>query len=104
MSFFKVLSIFLVGSTLIGCQPPPTPTLKVPFGVGKGGESVEFDFRIKETYGYVVGLEFLFKDIKEFEDERAAEALIAQLGARFSSADVSIPFVRVPFYYFAHSC
>ena len=95
-AFFKILSIFLVGATLVGCQPAlPTPTLKVPFSLGKGGESVEFDFRVKETYGYVVGLEFLFKDIKEFEDHQAAEALIEQLGASFS-ADGSIPFVRTP--------
>lgn len=94
--FFKILSSVFIGLSLVSCKPSlPTPTLKVPFGLGKGGESVEFDFRIKETYGYVVGLEFLFKDIKEFEDHQARKALIEQLGASFS-ADGSIPFVRVP--------
>ena len=94
--FFKILSSVLIGLGLVSCKPSlPTPPVTVPFGLGKGGESVEFDFRVKETYGYVVELEFLFKDIKEFEDHQAAEALIEQLGARFS-ADGSIPFVRTP--------
>ena len=94
--FFKILSSFLLGSTLVGCQPSlPTPTVKVPFSLGKGGESVEFDFRVKDTAGYVVGLEFLFKDEKEYEDKRAADALISKLGGRVS-ADGSSPSVRVP--------
>lgn len=94
--FIKILSCILLGATFVSCQPSlPTPPVKVPFGLGKGGESVEFDFRVKDTYGYVVGLDFLFKDIKEFQDKQAREALIDQLGARFA-ADGSIPFVRVP--------
>ena len=95
-AFFKSLFCVLLGATLAGCQPSlPTPPVSVPFGLGKGGESVEFDFRVKDTYGYVVELEFLFKDLKEFEDDQTRKALIDQLGARFS-ADGSIPFVRVP--------
>ncbi len=94
--FLKIFSSLLIGATVVGSQPLlPIPPVSVPFGLAKGGESVEFYFRVKDTYGYMVGLDFLFKDIKEFEDKRAAEALIAQLGARFS-ADGSIPFVRVP--------
>ncbi len=39
---------------------PPTVPVEVPFGLGRGDESVEFDFRVKETYGYVVKLKIFF--------------------------------------------
>ena len=74
---------------------PPTVPMEMPFGLGKGGESVEFDFRVKETYGYVVRLEFLFHDNEGVGSGHARRALIDQLGARFAAND-SIPFVRVP--------
>ena len=73
---------------------PPTVPMEMPFGLGKGGESVEFDFCVKKTYGHVVRLEFLFHK-EELEDRHARRALMDQLGARFAAND-SIPFVRVP--------
>lgn len=90
--FFGVLSVFFCTA----CNPSlSSVSIDKPFGLGRGGESVEFDFRVKETYGYVVRLKVYFHNPKEFEDHRARTELINQLGARFA-ADGSIPFVRVP--------
>lgn len=74
---------------------PPTAPIEMPFSLGQGGESVEFDFRVKETYGYVVRLKIFFHNKEESEDRHARTALIDQLGDSFA-ADGSIPFVRVP--------
>ena len=94
--FFKKLSSLLLGSTLVGCQPSlPTPPVKVPFGLGKGGESVEFDFRVKDASGYVVELEFLFKETEGLDNPIARKELMYQLGARFA-ANESTPVARVP--------
>jgi len=70
----------------------PTVPVEKPFGLGKGGESVEFDFRVKETYGYRVELHLLFHNA---DDLREREALIDQLGERIF-ADGSIGKVGVP--------
>ena len=94
----KLRSVFGALSVLVctACNSSiPTAPIEMPFGLGRGGESVEFDFRVKETYGYVVRLKIFFHNKEEFEDHRARTALIDQLGARFA-ADGSIPFVRVP--------
>ena len=94
--FLKIFSSLLIGATLVSCKPSlPTPPVKVPFGLGKGGESVEFDFRVTDTSGYVVELEFLFKETEGLDNPSARKAFMYQLGARFA-ANESTPVARVP--------
>lgn len=47
---------------------PPTVPIEKPFGLGQGGESVEFDFRVKEAYGHVVNLDIFFRKIDNLEE------------------------------------
>ncbi len=70
---------------------PPTVPIEMPFGLGKGGESVEFDFRVKEMYGYVVNLEIFFNGDAPGEWKK----LRSQLGEGIH-ADGSIGQVGVP--------
>lgn len=74
---------------------PPVVPVEMPFGLGQGGESVEFEFRVKEAWGHVVRLKFFYRNQEESNDRRASAALIEQLGSGFA-ADGSLPFVRVP--------
>ena len=100
MRFEKPTSSFLrrmLGSlALLACaackSSPPTVPVEVPFGLGRGDESVEFDFRVKEAYGYVVELDIFFRkkgDLDEWKTFRS------QLGDRFkvgnSLGNVGVP-------------
>ncbi len=71
---------------------PPTVPVEVPFGLGRGDESVEFDFRVKETYGYVVRLKIFFHKKADPEEWKRLRPLF---GERFA-ADNSLGDVGVP--------
>jgi len=83
------LSVLL--SSACNASPPEVP-VEVPFGLGKGGESVEFDFKVKRQYGYDVDLKIFFYDKESLNEQKA---LIKQLGegifADGSIGDVGIP-------------
>ena len=86
---FGALTALLV--TACGSSVPAVPVEK-PFALGKGGESVEFDFQVKETYGYRVKLHVFFR---HSDDLRERKALIDQLGER-SVANGTIGNAGVP--------
>ena len=72
----------LLALTCTACTPsPPAVPVEVPFGLGRGDESVEFDFRVKETYGYVVELKIFFHKKGDWEDWKKLDPL---LGKRFT--------------------
>lgn len=83
----------LTALLLTACgSPVPTVPVEKPFSLGQGGESVEFEFRVKETYGYLVNLEIFFHNV---DDLRERKVLIDQLGEGIF-ADGSIGNVGVP--------
>ena len=61
-----------------GSSIPAVPVEKA-FGLGQGGESVEFEFRVKKTYGHVVNLDIYFHNSSDLLERKA---LIDQLGER----------------------
>ncbi len=71
---------------------PPTVPVEVPFGLGRGDESVEFDFRVKETYGYVVHLKIFFHKKGDWEEWKKLDPLMGDRPA----ADGSLRNVGVP--------
>lgn len=70
---------------------PQTAPIEKPFGLGRGDESVEFDFRVKEEYGYDVDL----KIFANLVDQKEWDKLRPQLGDRIfadgSTGDVGAP-------------
>ena len=100
MRFEKPTSSFLrrmLGSlALLACaackSSPPTVPVEVPFGLGRGDESVEFDFQVKKTYGYVVMLKIFFHKKGDFEEWKRLDPL---MGDRFSASG-SLRNVGVP--------
>ncbi len=73
-------ALAMLGGAACSSSPPTVP-VEVPFGLGRGDESVEFDFRVKETYGYVVELKIFFHKKGDWEDWKKLDPL---LGKRFT--------------------
>jgi len=88
----RTLGILAVLACTACKSGPPTVPVEVPFGLGRGGESVEFDFRVKETYGYVVKLQIFFHNKEDLEERKRLNAL---MGGGFSAGktlgDVGVP-------------
>jgi hypothetical protein len=83
----------LLALTCTACTPlPPAVPVEVPFGLGRGDESVEFDFRVKETYGYVVHLKIFFYKKGDWEEWKKLDPLMGDRPA----ADGSLRNVGVP--------
>lgn len=84
-------ALTMLGGAACSSSPPAVP-VEVPFGLGRGDESVEFDFRVKETYGYVVRLKIFFHKKGDPEEWKRVRPLF---GERFA-ADNSLGDVGVP--------
>jgi hypothetical protein len=78
--------------TMAACNEyPPLAPIEKPFGLGRGDESVEFDFRVTETHGHIVYLQIYFLDDEILSNSEGRQALINQLKPSLTDIEAGYP-------------